>query len=342
MSQTRIFLVYPGHDVATVDVARGLHHGFEALGCQVQAYHLAGRAQWFGKLLRAEERISPAELAEAAFALAGEEISSKLLRFDPDLVVVVNGEQVHGQAWEALSRLRDRADYPVHLVLTECPYEDAAVEHLLPRVTAAWANDRTSAERWGCGYLAAAYDPLQHHPPASPIGAVPDVLFVGTGWQERVQFFRQVDWRDVWLRIIGPQESWAAAENTELASCIEHATIPGTALWAYYAGAGAVLNLHRRSVGIEGGPEVHGGFSLNPRCYQVPACGGLLLSDSRPEFEEVFGKSLPTFETAADLEHLVRYYLANPGARQDAVFASMEAVRPHTYTARAGQILEAA
>lgn len=342
MSQVRIFLIYPGHELATIDVARGLHHGFEALGCQVQAYQLAARAQWFAKILRAEERISADELAESAFAFAGEEIASKLLRFDPDLVVVVNGELLHAQAWAALDRLRSRAGYPVHLVLTECPYEDAAMAHLLPRVTTLWANDKTSADRWGCGYLPAAYDPLQHHPPEDPIGAAPDVLFVGTGWQERVAFFRQVDWTRIYLRIVGPQQSWAAAEGTELEHCIEHATLPGTALWAYYAGAGAVLNLHRRSATLETGVQVADGWSLNPRCYQVPACGGLLLSDPRPEFSEVFGKSLPTFETAAELEALVRYYLANPGARQDAIFASMEAVRPHTYTARAGQILEAA
>jgi hypothetical protein len=339
----KVYLIYPGHDFATVDVARGFHHGFEALGCEVKPYQLSHRAQWFARLLRTEHRLTTEELSEAAFAMAGEEIFGKLLRFNPDLIVVINGEQLHGLAWQALDRLRERADYPVHLVLTECPYEDKLTQHLLERVTVAWANDKTSAERHGCEYLPAAYCPVQHRPPEDAIGSAPDVLFVGTGWPERVEFFGRIDWSDVHFRIVGPQETWKAAEGTPLASCVEYATLPGQVLWAYYAGSGAVVNLHRRSVGIETSSEkVLGGYSLNPRCYQVPACGGLLLSDSRPEFREVFGDALPVFHSAAELHELVRHFLANPRAREDAIYASMAAVAPHTYTARAGRILEAA
>lgn len=334
----RIFIIYPGHGTATIDVARGLHHGFQALGCTVEHYPLEGRAEWFAGLLEAEQRVADEARSEAALGMCGEEIPGRILRFEPDAVIVVHGQLLSLRCWQALEQLR--ALCAVHLVLTECPYEDAQLQHLLPQASVVWANDRTSAERWGCRYLPAGYDPAVHHPPAEPIRGAPDVLFVGTGWGERCRFFSAVDWSGLWFRIVGPLESWPEAHGRPLERHIEDAGIPGSALWPYYAGAGAVVNLHRRSVGLRSGGEVGDGYSLNPRAYQVPACGGLLLSDWRPEFDEIFRGVLPTFETPAELGDLVRYFHANPGARQDAILASLEAVQPHSYTARAAAILE--
>lgn len=335
----KIFLINPGHTMATLDVACGLRHGFEALGHQVEVYFLEGRADWFAMLLQAESRISKENLSDAAFAMAGEEIPARILRCEPDLVVAVHGGLLGQRAWEALAKLR--AQVPIHLVMTECPYEDEYFSAYREWPTRIWANDRFTANAWGVGYLPAAYDPVQHHPPEAPIGGCPDVLFVGTGWKERCAFLAQVDWSGMYVQIVGPLNTWGAARGTALEAFLEGGSVPGSALWPYYAGSGAVINLHRQSRGLVDGAKAADGWSLNPRAFQVPACGGLLVSDWRPEFDEVFRGALPTFETPQELSKLLRFYLDNPEARQEAIERSMEAVRPHSYTARAATILEA-
>ena len=53
----------------------------------------------------------------------------------------------------------------------------------------------------------------------------------------------------------------------------------------------------------------------------------------------MFGWSIPTFETADALQLLLRRFLGDPRAREHAVAAALERVAPHTFAARAAQVL---
>lgn len=338
IEKPRVLVIHPGHMTATPDVAVGLGHGFEALGYEIESFLLGHRASGYQEMLLKDGKIPKEKTVEFALGMASEEITNRIIRAQPEVVLIICGALIHPHVWPCLGYLAH--DFPIHLVLTECPYEDEKAHTFEPFVTYVWANDKISADREGWGYLPAAYDPVTHHPPTGPVEGCPDVLFVGTGWQERIEFFGAADWTGIDFKIMGPADSWPLAHGTPIEKYLEHSAIPGAALWPYYAGSGAIVNLHRQSRQLDDPRKVTGAYSLNPRCYQVPACGGLLLSDWRPEWDEVFGSVLPTFDSPAELVKLARYYLDNPGARQDAVFASMEAVKPHSYTARAKRILE--
>lgn len=344
-AKTRVFIVYPGHGTATIDVARGLHSGFLANDCEVTPFLLHAQAAWFGGLLSSDKAIPEELKTDASFVLAASAIPAAVLRSNkPDLIVVVHGLLVPEPIWESL-QIIGQSICPVHLVCTECPYQDADIRRIAPYATNIWANDAYSARDNGWYYLPAAYDPERHHPPDEPIAGCPDLLFVGTGWPERVEFLRSVNFGALGLRIVGPEYSWAAAEGTDLEKCIETCTIPGPALWAYYAGSGAVLNMHRTCRSILGDSDKEDpvqGYSLNPRCYQVPACGGLLLSDYRPEWDDVFGACLRPWKDAEDLGDMARILVGNPELRAEIIGRTMEAVKPHTYHERAAQILESA
>lgn len=333
----KVFEVFPGHGMATADVAEGLRQGFTLNNCEVEHYNLHGRTRWFYEIMRAEQRIPEDERWNSALAQAAVEIPGKILHFDPDVIVIVNGQLVHGYLWKALQAMRRRMGIPVHLVLTESPYYDEEQAHLFPLVDQVWSNDKAAAEAIGAKYLPAAWVPEWHTPPDEPVSG-PDALFIGTGWRERVAFFEQVDWSGLDVRMLGPEKAWRAVQGSPVARFLEFGVVSGCRVAPLYAGAGSTLNFHRTSKSYdEPGP---GGSSLNPRCYQVPACGGLLLSDWRPEWDSIFGDCLPTFDGPKELSKLMRHYATNHGAREDAVMASMEAVRPHSYTARAAAILE--
>ncbi len=79
------------------------------------------------------------------------------------------------------------------------------------------------------------------------------------------------------------------------------------------------------------------GDFLNPRVYEILACGGFQLVDKRKYLEGVFedGKDLVVFETVDDLRKKIKYYLENEEERQAIAFHGRETVvKNHTYESR--------
>jgi spore maturation protein CgeB len=113
----------------------------------------------------------------------------------------------------------------------------------------------------------------------------------------------------------------------------------------YYRAAKINLNHHRTTMNYHSGQHLANGvaYSLGPRAYEIAACGGFqLMDDSRTEAREVFGTSLATYRTgdSADLGKQVRYWLAHPDERSDMAAAQHAAILSHSWTARAGAVLD--
>jgi spore maturation protein CgeB len=84
------------------------------------------------------------------------------------------------------------------------------------------------------------------------------------------------------------------------------------------------------------------GDFLNPRVYEILACGGFQLVDRRRYMEGVFedGKDLVVFETVDDLRKKIKYYLANEEERLAIAAHGREtAVKNHTYESRIREMM---
>ena len=84
------------------------------------------------------------------------------------------------------------------------------------------------------------------------------------------------------------------------------------------------------------------GDFLNPRVYEILACGGFQLVDRRRYMEGVFedGKDLVVFETVDDLRKKIKYYLANEEERfAIAAHGRETAVKNHTYESRVREMM---
>jgi spore maturation protein CgeB len=57
------------------------------------------------------------------------------------------------------------------------------------------------------------------------------------------------------------------------------------------------------------------GLVIN-RLYDVSATGAFVISKYSPYIEEIFGDSIPMFQTKEDLKNLLDYYLSHPEERQ--------------------------
>jgi len=102
-----------------------------------------------------------------------------------------------------------------------------------------------------------------------------------------------------------------------------------------YRQAGAVFNI----TGIQM-PR-----GLNQRCFDVPAAGGLLLTDNQADASEYFipGEEIETFSTIEEMNEKWKYYKNNLNARNKIIANGRKRVLSHhTYRHRLAEMLKAA
>ena len=130
-------------------------------------------------------------------------------------------------------------------------------------------------------------------------------------------------------------------------------TIPHEETVKYYSGSRAILNFYRDVTwnplfGDSKNPFNAGSIvpeSMNPRAYEVPMCGSLmLLEDSRVEAREVFTDSeVGFFSTPKELRELFKKHLLTKGSIVTNVrmiqAAYIKVSGSHTYVSRAREIL---
>ncbi len=85
------------------------------------------------------------------------------------------------------------------------------------------------------------------------------------------------------------------------------------------------------------------GTAVNQRLFDVPACGGFLVTDHQESVEELFtvGKEIITYRDPTEIPDLIRYYLGHPSARDTVARRGRERVlRQHTYRHRLQALLQ--
>jgi len=356
----RLLCVCPGAAWSTADVYAGLTKALEQQGVEVIRYDLATRisraASWL--LLnyrRAKQRYPEIEKPSQAdvFYQAGLGVIERALRFAPDWVVIFSAMYFHPDLLVMLKR----AGLRLAVLFSESPYDDARQAELMPLFDVACTNERTSVPLLQAAnpdaiveYLPHAYDPAIHKPEHDPLEDPPchDVVFVGTGWPERIALFSAVDWDGISRRIgrevnVGLYGSWTRlGSRHRLRRFVRRGPVENAQAAALYRWAKVGINLHRSpQTTMTQQAIADRAESLNPRCYELAACGTFWVSDPRAELEDVFGPGVvPTFRDAGELTELLAYYLDRPEERQARAAALQAAVAPHTFDARAALLLE--
>lgn len=338
----KLLLIHPGATWAIADVEAGLRHGLTVHGVDIVRYRLDTRLMRSRKWLHANWRLArktnptiqkPTD-ADMVYH-AGEGALAMALRHQVDAVLVVSSMLLHPD----VIILMKRAGLRVFVLFTESPYDMEQEAKIAPLVDGCWTNERTVVEDFrtlnpNTWYLPHAWHPLRHRPvvkesqidagktyvaeleklkPATDVAAH-DVVFVGTGFHERAKWFNAVDWTGIDLGLYG---SWddvglsPALEQRVVADAVDN---PATA--GLYLRAKIGLNLYRKSKGWgKLAPQIHTAESLNPRAYELAACGVFHLSDARAEVTEVFGDLVPIFTSPDDASRLIRQWLSDDVGR---------------------------
>lgn len=338
----RILLSYPGHMFSTWDVAEGYEKALKALGHDVRVFDYHNRLAFYNSALAhfAEQERGFRRHPSDQLVMASESIILEAVDFVPDVVLMVNGMNLHRRAFDLLRRLC----IPVVILLTESPYLDEIQATIASKghVAGLLTNDRASVGPLGeatglpVRYLPHSFDPDRHRPRPMVEHYRSDVFFWGTLWPERIEALAPlgelVDDYDIEIGGLDPADidSDDLMTNSELAN--------------YYARTKIAINQHRSIIsgGSDGERHIASGeaYSIGPRAYEIAACGAFqICDDTRPELHDVFNGHIPTYRDGAELLELVRYYLAHDDEREAKAAAALEAVRGCTFEARAQDIV---
>ena len=321
----KVLLVNPGSSVAPADVEAGLRFGLEAHGVTVVRYRLDERLdrshRWLYTAWRRAKKTNPTierPTNADVFYQAGIGALEMALRHQVDLVLVVSAMYLHPD----VIVLMKRAGLRVTVLFTESPYD---LEHELAiakMVDGCWTHERSAVPAFAAvnaraGYVPHGWHPVRHRPgpqPGDDRVQAHDVVFVGSGNRERVEWLSTIDWTGIDLGLYG---SWdLLPSRSPLRRFVKGAQVANVTAAALYRRCQLGLNLYRVSKGWgPHAPVIAHAESLNPRAYELAACGVFHLSTYRDEVPEVFGDRVPTFETAAEASTLVRRWLADPIGR---------------------------
>lgn len=344
----KVLVIHPGDEFSTSDVFDGLCAGLRDAGHEVQESHLEdGLAIMMdaASLLSTYSQLPIPEWAKDPFGMAGTRIVAQAAWWQPELAIAVTGLKLHPSVPLTLRKM----GIVTAMLCTETPYMEserqicACYDHIFTHERAAlaahWFGDHPSVH-----YLPHAYNPERHQPGAVEPDYACDVFFVGTAFTERKRLLQGVDWSDIRLTLKGALWHLDEASETDDPAVLFQGITANQEAARYYRSAAISLNHHRTTT--IWGKEEHllpgSAESLGPRAYEIAACGGFQLMDSaRIEAREIFGDALVTYKAgdSADLERQIRYYLTHPEERQQLTAAQHAAILPHTWHARARQLL---
>jgi len=194
----------------------------------------------------------------------------------------------------------------------------------------------------GCprhAYVQTACDPEVHRP--AELSEVErkkygcDISFAGAGYHNRNHLFSGLT--DYDFKIWGVE--WTARELQPLVQVPDERFGPEE-FAKIVAGTKVNLNLHSSATHNGVDPRCD---AINPRVFEIAACGGFQLCDPCKGLESLFDVSseVPAYRDLAELREKINYFLARPKKREEiAAAARKRALAEHTYEHRAKQMLD--
>jgi spore maturation protein CgeB len=191
-----------------------------------------------------------------------------------------------------------------------------------------------------CHYLPLAASPDIHKriemPDAERDYYGSDISFVGAGYYNRRHLFKGL--LDYDFKIWGTD--WDM--NSPLARCVQRAAERVDTDETVKIFNASKININLHSSTYHNGINPFGDF-VNPRTFELAACGAFQLVDNRSELTGLFkiGEEIMVFNDLEDLKQKVAYYLDNPAEREiTAERAKQRVLKEHTYEHRMGEMLE--
>jgi spore maturation protein CgeB len=269
----------------------------------------------------------------------------------PDLMLVMNGLHVfppdHAEQAERVRALGIRTA----IWFVDDPYCTDMSTLLAPHYDYVFTHELGCVSLYrDCGcpashYLPLAVNPEMYRPMQVSSAYVTDVCFIGNGFPNRIELFDRLAPFLAGKRVLLAGALWERLRRYDL---LRQGVKPG---WTpieetvkYYNGAKIVINIHRPTVDsvYNHNSRQLPAYSINPRTYEIAACGALQMTDIRHDLYRYYnaGQDLETFASPEELIEKIRYYLEHEEQRRTiAVNGLHRSLQNHTYAARLTEML---
>ncbi len=188
-------------------------------------------------------------------------------------------------------------------------------------------------------YLPMAADPQVHRPvnltPEEIAEFGSDISHIGAGYYNRQAVFSGLS--DLDFKLWG--NGWEDTTSIRKVLQREGERISVEESVKVFNASKININLH--SSEFHRGVNPDGDF-INPRTFEIAACGGFQLTDQRSLLPELFeaGKEITTFKHESELRDLIEHYLQHPDERRAiAANARRRVLMKHTYEMRMAEAL---
>jgi spore maturation protein CgeB len=266
----------------------------------------------------------------------------------PDLVLVLNGNV--GNSIDQIDTIRSFG-IKTAAWFVEDPYSIDATVNVVSHFDFAFTHELSCISLYrerGCSqvhYLPLANTSSLYRPKPPTSGYRTDICFVGAGFLNRVSIFDQIAPYLKNKKVVICGKGWNRLNNYRMLKDKIHLhNIPHSETVKYYSGAKIVINIHRNFDDTELNMNSRGypAYSVNPRTFEISACGTLQLTDIRLDLGNFYtpGYDIETFTSANDLADKIKYYLHHETQRHNiALRALHKTMHAHSYHDRMAKLL---
>lgn len=335
----RVLVVEPLYG-GSLPMARSAAQALRELGHEVRSLdveQLAGAREAFQNF--ADRHPGASVLAAEFTRLLGRMLVVEARAFSPDLVIGLAQSPFTPEAAQELRKAGVRSAFWFVEDWETLDYWRGLHGHFdlfLPIQRGSFSKALAEHSNSPVRYLPTCADPSSSRPEPWLEGAVPRLSFVGAGYHNRERVFLQL--LDLPLRIWG--SDWRP--GGPLAKRLENGGRRTTAVENRRIFSNSQVNLNLHSSGYHDGIRQDGDF-VNPRTFEILACGGFQLVDRRSLMEGLLepGRDMACFSTVEELRQCAAHFLAHEEERRRMAQEGRRTVLAlHTYRHRMAQLLE--
>ncbi|WP_068777911.1 CgeB family protein [Paenibacillus sp. GM2] len=292
------------------------------------------------------------QLASECIIATPDKMLETAIRSRPDLVLVMNGLHVFpADHPDHISKIR-QLGIKTAVWFADDPYFTDDTVELSAAYDVVFTHEQDCISFYkevGCSqvyYLPLAISPAMFAPIRTTREQQFDICFIGSAFWNRVELFDQLAPFLLDKRVIIAGGHWDRLKHyDQLSRFIRSGWVPVPETVAYYNGSRIVINLHRPTTAGSDNRNGKGisGSSINPRTYEISACGTLQITDVRSDLLRHYrpGYDIETFHGASDLRSKIDYYLQHEEERRAIAWRSLWTTRQyHTFAHRVNELLE--
>lgn len=161
-----------------------------------------------------------------------------------------------------------------------------------------------------------------------------DVAFVGTVTPRRRMILEALSDFDLAIWGVWPERS------PKLKNCYRSQHVCAEEAAKIYSASKIIIDMHSL---FENSASIKGIYNVTPRVFEVPACGGFLLTNNIPQLARLYEpeKEMAVYDDLEGLRVKIKYFLSHEQERaRMAGRACDRARREHTYTQRLQKLID--